>query len=109
MYGCVCHRVVTESDAVSYPEIPHIDRLRALESYSAACNTQSCSVVSEDWSRGLRSCRVWRVGTVACPFRNRAASSASDAADTTVGMIELTMSMAPLRGAVDAGPKEDRK
>ena len=37
--GSPCHRVVTESDAVSYPEIPHIDRLRALESYSAACNT----------------------------------------------------------------------
>jgi len=51
--GSPCHRVVTESDAVSYPEIPHIDRLRALESYSAACNTQSCSVVSEDWSRRL--------------------------------------------------------
>ena len=33
--GSPCHRVVTESDAV----VPHIDRLRALESYSAACNT----------------------------------------------------------------------
>ena len=48
-----------------------------------------------------RSARVFRVATADCPLRNKAASSASEAADTTVGMIALRTSTAPLTGALE--------
>ena len=55
-----------------------------------------------------RSVRVRRVGTHAWPLTKRAAVSASDAAETTVGIIVLMASTAPLIGAVMGLPFEDR-
>ena len=55
-----------------------------------------------------RSARVRRVGFPAWPLMKRIAVSASDAAETTVGIIELIASIAPLGVAVMGSPFEVR-
>ena len=54
-----------------------------------------------------RSVRVRRVGTPAWPLTKRAAVSASDAAETTVGIIVLMASIATLIGVKMGSPFEE--
>ena len=43
------------------------------------------------------------MGQAVWPLRKRAATSASEAADTTVGIMVVTTSMGPLKGAASGG------